>query len=86
VFIIEDELHAEHQGGEFLTFADAIAELERRAAIPWDETPNLAPCKRWRTCGRRYEIIEFDMTVEPWRELRRFPALSIRAKGIEWLC
>ena len=43
--------------GEYTTFADALSELERRANLPWNEPPNLAPCTNWRNCGRRYEII-----------------------------
>jgi hypothetical protein len=43
VFIIEDESYAE-TSGEFSTFDDAFTELRRRAIIPWNEPPNLAPC------------------------------------------
>jgi hypothetical protein len=35
MFVIEDELHAEHQG-EFSDRETAMAELERRTQIPWD--------------------------------------------------
>jgi hypothetical protein len=85
VFLIEDESHAEPQEGEFPTLRAAINELERRATIPWDQPPNLAPCTGWRTCGRDYQVIEYDTSTTPWRELRRMPFLRVSAKGIEWL-
>ena len=37
VFAIEDELHAERLLGQLSTFSQAIAELRRKAALPWDE-------------------------------------------------
>ena len=55
MFVIEDEAHAEPQG-EFDSLESAIAELRRRADMPWDAAPNLPPCTNWRTCGRRYEV------------------------------
>ena len=85
MFLIEDERHAEPQGGNFQTFDAAMAELRRLAAIPWDQPPNVAPCQGWRTCGRSYEIVEYDESSQSWRELRRIPALRVSAKGIEWL-
>jgi len=84
-FIIEDELHAEWQNGEFSTFEDAVVELRRRAGIPWDVEPNRAPCTSWNTCGRTYEIIEFDTTGSPWAEVRRVPVLNVSKTGVEWL-
>ena len=83
MFVIEDELHAEHQG-QFSTFEDAIAEVKRRATIPWDEAPNVAPCTSWETCGREYVVIEFDDACLPWKELRRVPVVAVSAKGIKW--
>jgi hypothetical protein len=82
-FVIDDELHAEeHSTHE--TLDEAIAELKRLALIPWDKEPNVAPCTNWRKCGRHYEIIEYDTSSEPWRELRRMLALKISAEGIIW--
>jgi hypothetical protein len=46
MFIIEDEQHAEPQSGEFESIADALAELKRRAMLPWDQPPNVAPCTK----------------------------------------
>jgi hypothetical protein len=80
MFVIEDELHAEPQG-QFDSLEQAIAELRRRAAIPWDQHPNVAPCTNWRSCGRSYEIIEYDNS---WNELRRVAALEVSADGIRW--
>ena len=84
MFIIEDELHAEPHG-EFATRDEALAELERRAAIPWNVEPNIAPCMSWETCGRCYELVEYDTSVTPWRELRRERVLEISAAGTKWL-
>ena len=83
MFVIEDELHSE-QIGEYATRAEAIAELRRLAELPWDAPPNQAPCISWRTCERRYELIEYNSSVSPWRELERTPALNVSAVGTEW--
>ena len=85
MFIIEDEAHGEIQPGQFATFADAVAELRRLAAVPWNEAPNAAPCQSWRTCGRNYELVEYDGATTPWTELQRIPALNISAAGTKWL-
>jgi hypothetical protein len=83
MFVIEDELHAELQG-EFATFDEALAELRQRATIPWDREPNVAPCSSWQTCGRSYEIIEYDSSQQPWHVVRRVPVLEVAASGIKW--
>jgi hypothetical protein len=82
-FEIYDEVHAESQSHHD-TFESAITELKRMAQIPWDQEPNQAPCTSWKTCGRRYEIIEYDITTTPERPLRRVPALEISAQGVVW--
>jgi hypothetical protein len=82
-FEIEDEAHAEPHG-EFDNRADALVELRRRAAIPWDQDPNQAPCQNWRNCGRRYELIEYDVPVSPRKELNRELVLEISASGARW--
>lgn len=84
MFVIEDELHAELQDGDFATLQDAISELKRRAKIPWDQVPNQAPCQSWRTCGRRYAVIVYDDTHSPWKELSRTYVLEVLATGITW--
>lgn len=83
MFVIEDELHAEHQG-EFESLTDVMKELERRARIPWDQPPNVAPCTNWRNCGRCYEVVEYDKTESSWSERRRFKALEVSADGVCW--
>jgi hypothetical protein len=83
MFRIEDERHAEPQG-EFATLQEAVAELKRRAALPWNKVPNVAPCANWQNCGRHYEIIEYDVSTKPWRELQRISALEVSAKGVSW--
>lgn len=85
MFIIEDEIHAEWQEGEYRTFEDAFAELEKRATIPWDEEPNRCPCSNWKDCERNYQIIEYDTSKLPWTELQRKDILTISAKGIKWI-
>lgn len=71
--------------GEFPTLESATAELRRLNELAWDEAPNTAPCKGWRTCGRMYEIVEYDASNEPWRVIRRLPALNVSAAQKEWL-
>lgn len=83
-YVIEDELHAEHIS-EHDTLDAATAELQRLALTPWDAAPNKAPCRSWETCGRNYEVIEHDVSVRPWPELRRLPALEVSAKGATWV-
>jgi hypothetical protein len=82
-FAIEDELHAEPQG-EFATFELALAEIRRRALLPWDQPPNCAPCASWQTCGRSYEIVEYDSTQQPCRVIRRIHVLKVAAEGVQW--
>ena len=83
MFIIEDELHGS-QVGEYASLTEAIAELQRRAALPY-EPPNVAPCTSSRTCGLRYEIIEYDTSFTPWKELQRIPYLEVTVDGAKWL-
>lgn len=85
MFKIEDERHAEPQPGEFTSLAGAAGELRRLAQSPWDKLPNVAPCTNWATCGRSYEVVEYDDSTRPWRELRRLPALEVDAEGVRWL-
>ena len=85
MFKIEDEWHAELQDGDFPTLAAAATELRRLAEIPWDQVPNVAPCTSWRTCGRKYEVVEYDTSVDPWRQIRRLAVLEIDSEGTRWL-
>jgi hypothetical protein len=85
MFVIEDEAHAEPQAGGFQTRQQAIAELRRRAEIPWNEEPNRAPCTNWLNCGRRYELVEYDDKASPWKEVSRNLILDISAGGVRWV-
>jgi hypothetical protein len=82
-FIIEDTSHAQPMG-EFASLADAVKELHRLENLPWDEPPNIAPCTNWQTCGRCYEIVEYEADSEPWQERRRIAAFEVSAKGVRW--
>jgi hypothetical protein len=81
-FTIYDKFHAEIHG-EFATLDDAVSELQRRAEIPWDQEPNCAPCTGWASCGRAYEVIEYE-THGSERQVRRMKALEISKEGIVW--
>jgi len=83
MFVIQDEWHAELSDA-FPTREDAVEELLRLRAIDWDQPPNRAPCTSWRTCGRRYSLIEFDDRFTPWRTLSCVWALDISAEGVSW--
>jgi hypothetical protein len=85
MFKIEDQIHAEPQDGAFSSFAEAMAELRHRATLPWDIPPNVAPCTNWRTCGRRYEIVEYDGSSLPWKELSRTEILELGPARLRWL-
>lgn len=84
MFVIIDDWHIEHFGG-FGTLAEAHAELRRIAQIPWDEAPNVCSCMRWRTCERRYHVVEYDTSSIPWKRLSDEPFLRVSAEGICWL-
>lgn len=82
-YVIEDERHAEPVQ-HFATYEAAIAFLRELSATPWGTPPNVLPCGN-PACHRTYELIEYDDTTMPhWTELRRSPALTISASGIEW--
>lgn len=84
MFLIEDESHAEHIA-RFQNRAEAVLELRRLAALAWDAEPNLAPCSSWETCGRNYELVEYDDAGTHWQELNRSSALTVSRKGSDWL-
>lgn len=85
MFIIEDETHAEPQKGQYQNFEQALEILKERAEIPWNEKPNRCPCVSWKTCERMYQIIEYDDSDIPWKELSRQDFLKVSAKGIKWI-
>ena len=84
MFVVRDEWHADDIG-EFDSRAEAHAELQRLADIPWNEAPNLCPCRSWRTCGRSYHIIEYDTSGTPWRQISYDALLDVSAKATVWL-
>lgn len=83
IFVVEDQSHAEAIG-EFPTLQEAWDELLRLSAIPWDATPNLAPCQSWEACGRDYEIIEYDIAGETWTLVQRYAGMEVSAAGVAW--
>ena len=84
LFVIDDDIHCD-LWSTFPTFELALAELRRRAQLPWDQEPNRAPCKQWRTCGRRYVVMELENSQEiPRKVLRRDIVLKVSAGGAEW--
>jgi hypothetical protein len=85
MFTIEDERHDERQEGEFATFASAVAALRRLAQLPWDRPPNLAPCTSWKTCGRKYVVVEYESLTQALKEINRTDTLEVGRDGPRWL-
>lgn len=85
IWVIQDEWHCEMQIGRYYSLAEALTELARRAALPWNKEPNRCPCSEWQACGRGYEILKVDASVTPWKLLRRVAVLEVSAKGVRWL-
>lgn len=83
-FSIEDEVHAEWQG-DYPSLDLAVAELRRRASIPWDQEPNKCPCTGWKHCERIYVIQKYDLADKSWTPLEEIEALSISSNGTKWL-
>ena len=83
MFTIEDEDHAESHG-EYPTFDSALGELRRLARTSWDKPPNRAPCRGWQTCGRHWELLEWDRSQQPGRVLRRLVILDVSASDTRW--
>lgn len=81
MFVIKDEWHTEPIG-EYASRDEAVAELRRLAALPWNDAPNKCPCRSWRGCGRRYHLIEYD---SDWRSLGDEALLDVSAKETVWL-
>jgi hypothetical protein len=44
----------------------------------------MASCASWRTCGRNYELMNYDDKQSPWKELSRISVLEISAAGTKW--
>lgn len=83
MFVIYDQLHADHVG-EFAVKEEALAALRRLASGPWDQPLNVAPCMSWRTCGRQYQRVEQDDTTTPRRTLGQEPTLEVSQAEVKW--
>ncbi len=83
MFIIDDADHCEYIE-RFATREEALARLLQLSRMPWDAKPNRAPCMSWKTCGRRYELIEVDDSV-PYSLVEQTPIFEISAEGVRWL-
>ena len=85
MFVIDDENHAEQWDG-FDSFDGALEQLKKWASEPWDEKQNRAPCTGWRSCGRKYLIVEYnDGSGRSWKQLSRVPVLEVSAAGSRWI-
>ncbi len=82
-YLIVDELHSEEESAHG-SFEAAVQRLKELATIHWDEEPNRAPCTSWETCGRQYEIVEYEGEADSRSYLRTIPALEVSAKGVVW--
>lgn len=78
-YLIEEEWHSSIEW-EYNTYGEAINELKRRANLPWDKEPNLAPCTSWRTCSKLYVIRTYDNDIL----LSEEEILEISSKWVDW--
>lgn len=86
IYKIEDEMHIEEIIGEYDSFEQAYERLEEIAKIPWGKKVNKLPCNNWKKCERRYQIVEYDNTLQPRRkEVKRQSVLAVNSKGIKWI-
>jgi hypothetical protein len=83
MFVIEEDFHAEWMG-RFSSFEEALQELKNYSTIPWNENPNCPPCTGWKTCHRDYPIVEYDISSDPWSEIKKTPIVEISSKGLIW--
>jgi hypothetical protein len=86
IFAIYDMIHLESspQRDHFESLDEALAEVLRRAQLPWDQYPNIAPCREWATCGRECVIREYRTGHQPWKLVRVVPVVSLSAAGVTW--
>ncbi len=84
MFIIEDTNHA-WRSRHFASLSDAIKELQRLARVPWNEEPNWAPCKQWRTRGPLYQLLEVEYGPPRLKLIRSIEVLRINANEVTWL-
>ncbi len=84
IFQIEDMMHAEWHK-KFNSKKEAWEEIEYLSKIPWNNTPNKAPCEGWEECQRIWAIITYDDSNIPWKEKESVEVVQISSKGVEWL-
>ena len=85
IYLIDDDFHSEGIS-RHATFEDAKREIDRLSTIPLNTEPNFPPCGHLDTCGRRYEIVRFEVNENnEWLELDRTPIVELRQSGIKWL-
>jgi hypothetical protein len=83
VVLIQDDRHSELQKTEYASFQEAVEELRRRAAIPWNEPRNRCPCTA--NCGREYAVREFEkVEPPPWKSLRKTVVVKVTRAGVVW--
>ena len=84
MFCVFDERHYDYHG-QFGTFDDALNAIRSYCDRPWDAPPNRAPCRRWKTCGRKYHIHEFKDDA-PNARVSDVNVCEICAQGVTWFC
>jgi hypothetical protein len=62
-----------------------MAELNRLALLGWGDLANRAPCAGWRTCGRRYAVVEYESAgADRGTERSRALVVEMRESGLTW--
>jgi len=82
-YVVDDDLHYD-LSLRFATFAEALAEIRRLAALPWDDEDAQAPCIDWETCERHYVNYEYDDSKGRAEEVRQMPVATVSAQGVVW--
>jgi hypothetical protein len=82
-FAINDSIHLD-QEGTYRSIDAALARLRQLARQPWDAAPNRAPCSSWESCGRDWEILEYEVETIPWQLRETIPAVSISRDAVTW--
>lgn len=77
-YVSDDDLHCDLYI-RFTQFDEAIAEIRRRVALPWDHEDNQASCIGWETCERQYWTFEYGASEH---EVRKLHVATISAGGV----
>jgi hypothetical protein len=83
VYFIEDETHSVHIAQKN-TFLEALRAIEEYSKLKWDEPPNKCPCRSWKTCHRKYTIIEGRTIDGKWSHISTTPICDVSANGVFW--